>query len=456
MICRDVIVIGGGAAGALAALALLRDRSAGFRVMIVDPAERLGHGLAYGTASASHLLNARARSMSAIEDEPAHFTEWLAAATGQGGPLPNVYAERRLYGRYLEDSLRRYAPGTGDGRLMHLRGIVTEVAETDDGVRVELADGAAAVGQAAIIAVGHGLRAGPPEPALAPAAGDVLILGTGLGMVDAVLDLLDAGHAGSIVALSRRGLSPQPHGPRAVARLDAAGIPLGAHLSHLMRWLRAEARAGEAAGFAWADVIDALRPHVPAIWAGLPLAARRRFLRHARPWWDTHRHRMAPEVAARIAAARESGRLRVLAGRVVERSDAPDGIAVTWRARGTAELHSRRFAAVIDCTGPRAVPAAEERLMATLIRSGVARTDPLGVGIEVTCDLAPLRRSWRPPSGRLLAVGPVTAPLAWETYAVPEIRAQCAHAARILAETIDPGVVVPPATVREFRWSGTE
>ncbi|MBP7002383.1 FAD/NAD(P)-binding protein [Amaricoccus sp.] len=454
MTCRHVIVVGGGAAGALAALHLLRVRADGFWVTMVDPAGRLGRGVAYGTDSPSHLLNARARSMSAFEDQPGHFTDWLAAA-GLGHD-PDRYAERRLYGRYLEEALRPYAAGGGDGRLAHIRGVAREIVETGHGVRVELADGAAILGQAAILAVGHGLRPELPRPATAPAEGDVLILGTGLGMVDAALDLLDAGHPGPIVALSRRGLAPQPHGPRVAMRLEPADIPLGTHLTWLMRWLRAETRALALTGAAWGDVVDALRPHVPAIWASLPLDARRRFLRHARPWWDAHRHRMAPEVARRIAAARAEGRLRVLAGRVVERRDGPDGAAVTWRARGSGELHSRRFAAVIDCTGPRSGPVAADPLVASLVAAGAARPDPLGLGLEVTPDLAPLRPSRASPSGRLLAVGPLTAPLAWETYAIPEIRAQCARAARLLAEAIDPGIALPAGRVEVRRWSALD
>jgi len=39
----------------------------------------------------------------------------------------------------------------------------------------------------------------------------VLILGTGLTMVDYVLSLLLEGHKGPIIAISRRGLLPQAH-----------------------------------------------------------------------------------------------------------------------------------------------------------------------------------------------------------------------------------------------------
>ena len=47
---------------------------------------------------------------------------------------------------------------------------------------------------------------------LAPDA-PVVMLGTGLTMVDAAISLLDRGHRGPIHALSRRGLCPQRHLP---------------------------------------------------------------------------------------------------------------------------------------------------------------------------------------------------------------------------------------------------
>ena len=45
----------------------------------------------------------------------------------------------------------------------------------------------------------------------AASGGDVLLVGTGLTMIDAVLSLDAAGHQGRIVALSRRGQIPKAH-----------------------------------------------------------------------------------------------------------------------------------------------------------------------------------------------------------------------------------------------------
>jgi uncharacterized NAD(P)/FAD-binding protein YdhS len=55
-------------------------------------------------------------------------------------------------------------------------------------------------------------------------------------------------------------------------------------------------------GLDWRSVVDAMRPHTQTLWHQLPLAERRRFLRHARPYRDLHRHRIAPDAARQLDA----------------------------------------------------------------------------------------------------------------------------------------------------------
>ena len=106
------------------------------------------------------------------------------------------------------------------------------------------------------------------------------------------------GIAGGSSRLSRRGLIPRAH-----ADFDAGAGRAGRRAARqccarLWRWLR---HRGAEVG--WRAAIDALRPHSQPLWQGLPPEEQQRFLRHARPWWDVHRHRIAPEVAAALARA---------------------------------------------------------------------------------------------------------------------------------------------------------
>src|SRR5262249_5437771 len=146
--------------------------------------------------------------------------------------------------------------------------------------------------------------------------------GTGLTMVDLVLSLDSAGHRGRTVALSRRGLVPRSHADFEPAPVEREEIPEG-KVCPLWRWLRQRS-----AQVGWRAAIDSLRPHSHLVWQSLDDEQQRRFLRHARPWWDVHRHRIAPEVARTIHRLIAEDRLQVIAGRIVSARSSEDGLEV--------------------------------------------------------------------------------------------------------------------------------
>ncbi|MBA2490424.1 MAG: FAD/NAD(P)-binding protein [Gammaproteobacteria bacterium] len=81
----DVVIIGGGYAGVVAAIHLLR-RASPPRLAIIEPSVRLGRGVAYGTRLSCHLLNTRAKHMSLRNDDDQHYTRWAQArAQARGG-----------------------------------------------------------------------------------------------------------------------------------------------------------------------------------------------------------------------------------------------------------------------------------------------------------------------------------------------------------------------------------
>jgi uncharacterized NAD(P)/FAD-binding protein YdhS len=131
----------------------------------------------------------------------------------------------------------------------------------------------------------------------------VVLIGTGLTMVDTVQSLLDAGHRGPFRAISRRGLLPRVHAPTQPLPLGVEELPHTTSVARLTRWLRHRLEQAEARDIDWRAVIDGLRPHVQDLWRRLPVRERARFLRHLRPYWDVHRHRTAPEIAQFIERA---------------------------------------------------------------------------------------------------------------------------------------------------------
>lgn len=159
-------------------------------------------------------------------------------------------------------------------------------------------------------------------------------------MVDYVLSLRREGHRGPIVAMSRRGLLAKPHRHVDALQIDETDVPFGASINDLVRWLRDRIDRNATVGVDWRSVIDRLRPYTQRLWHELPRASKRRFLEHARAWWDVHRHRMAPEVEARITQALDSGQLTLMAAKVASIEPTNTGARVTYR-RGTTPILSR-------------------------------------------------------------------------------------------------------------------
>jgi uncharacterized NAD(P)/FAD-binding protein YdhS len=429
-----IAIVGGGFSGVLQAIQLLRQTQAS--VTLVERAGRLARGVAYSTRHGEHLLNVRASGMSAFPEAPDHFVRWLRERGGEA----TAFAERRLYGRYLEDLLAG-AKEAGTGRLKTVAGEVVDIVRGNGGELVRLADGSAIAADAVILSLGN-LEPEVPrgiDPAeLAgiyvsdPWAGDiaaglgegdtVLLIGTGLTAIDAALILDAADFRGRIVAISRRGLVPRPHAePAAPPALERSFEP---RCAPLIRSVREQAER-----IGWRAAVDQLRPLTQALWSSAPTMERRRFLRHLRPYWDVHRHRIAPEIAARIAGMERDGRLRFAAGRLL--SATPAG--VTWRPRASREPQQLPVVRIVNCTGPQSdIARAGDTLLDNLLRSGRIRADGCRIGIDVD----PANRAvdaGGSACASLFAIGPMTRGARWEIVAVPDIRVQVAGLAAQLA-----------------------
>ena len=413
-----VAIVGAGYSGTVAAVEIAR-AAPGAGIFLVEKSGRFAAGAAYGTHSPGHLLNVRARNMSALAGEPDHFADW-AAGRGYG---PDDYVPRRDFHLYLAELLDGVAGVTR---------VTGEAAAVED-CALLLASGER-IGCDALVLAGGNYPSRLPamfgplaiddpwssegRAAVARAAaggGALLLVGTGLTMVDMALSLDEAGFDGPVLAVSRRGLVPRPHVAPAPAPLDR--VP-PARLGELVREVRSRAP--------WRASVDGLRPYSVALWQGLGEAERKRFLRHLRPWWDVHRHRIAPQVAERIEAMRAMGRLEVAAGRIAR----VEGEDVTIARRGGGELR-RRFAAAINCTGPQgAIGRVEDPLIRQLLGGGRARADRLGLGLEVDGDSRVVGGG---PSPALYAIGPLSKGAFWEIVAVPDIRGQAAGVAAAIA-----------------------
>ncbi len=428
----DVMIVGGGFSGTMMAAQLSRR---GLRVTLVEGGGRAGQGTAYSTSDAVHLLNVPAAKMSAWPDQPEDFVG--------GGPEPGAFAPRRDYGLYLRDILDR---ALADGvELIEAKAIS---AVSDGSWSLTLDDGRSLNARALVLGQGNQ----PPEPMriggevdgallvnnpwgqearaaierVAADDGAVLVLGTGLTMIDLVLSLEAAGHGGRIVALSRRGQVPRSHAPHDAAPVEYDELPKG-NVMALFRWLR---RRSVAVG--WRGAVDSLRPHAQALWRGLGDDEQRRFLRHARPYWDVHRHRIAPQVAGQLEAMISEGRLEVVAGRMRSVQEEGGALAATYSRRNlpSDDPSLEQFGAIFNCTGPLgAMRRTRDMLLRQMIDDGLVAVDRLGMGLAVDGGSRAGERVW--------ALGPLTKGAFWEIVAVPDIRGQVAKVADQIAKELE-------------------
>ena len=431
-----VAIVGGGFSGTILAAQLARR---GVASVLIDGSGRVGKGVAYSTSEPAHLLNVRAEGMSAWSGEADHFARHFA---GRGGDKRD-FAQRRLFAQYLSQILD---DAVKSGKVRTIAAMATNASRQDGGWRVDFNDDDAVDADALVLAMGNQepetLRAfagaddrfiGNPWGAqaqqairhLAESGGDALLIGTGLTMVDLVLSLDAAGHRGHIVALSRRGQVPRSHADFEPAPVESDEVPHGS-LREMWRWLR---RRSAAVG--WRAAVDSLRPYSHPLWQSLDVEQQRRFLRHARPWWDVHRHRIAPEVAQTIHRLVGEGRLEIMAARIISAQERGGELDVEIRKRGAKASQTMRFGYAFNCTGPlHAIAHSRDPLLRSLFDAGQVRPDPLGIGLEVD------EQSQAIGGERLWAIGPLTKGRYWEIIAVPDIREQAAAVAEDIAREL--------------------
>jgi uncharacterized NAD(P)/FAD-binding protein YdhS len=436
-----VAIVGGGFSGTLLAINLLRHD--GPRVTMIERSHgQIARGVAYSAAHPHHLLNVRAANMSALPDDPSHFVRWLEV---RGGGDAGSFVPRSLYGEYLRGLLDE-ARAIGGDRLRIIADEARDIGDMSGGVAVRLRDGPHIRADYAVLAVGNLPPHTPPgiDPDALPAdayradpwAGDlangladgdtVLLLGTGLTAIDAALLLDAAGFAGRIMALSRRGLRPRPHASGAAAQ--GLREKPATTLSHLVQSVRREAEV-----HGWRAAIDALRPITQMLWGGADDETRARFLRHLRPYWDVHRHRLAPQVAETVDAMVTSGRLRFIAGKIAASSAHRGGARVVFRPRYREDTQHLDVRRIINCTGPQGdLTRSDDVLLRTLLASGTIWPDALRLGLDVDASSRVITAKG-PPHDRLFAVGPMTRGGLWEVVAVPDLRVQTWTLARRLS-----------------------
>ena len=476
-----IAIVGGGFSGAMVLANLIRKANHPISIEWFDAGNTLGTGIAYSTKDSVHLLNVRAERMGAFPDKHDDFYKWLQTPEGKEKTAkiwPNSgeihgesYVSRAIYGEYLRHIVQQSVQEAKNKeiKLRITHGTVIDAALYNGAagqllLTIERANLQQEVlVDALVLATGNlpprslGFQTGivrnnayyvediwntgnqkifPSKVGELSPDSEVVIIGTGLTMVDAVLTLRAAGYQGTITAISRHGILPQPHKHgHAYTAWEWVKAPTFAPKTALglLQGIRAEVERAERSGHDWRSVIDSLRPATQTLWKQLSVKEKRRFLQKLGTFWNVHRHRMSGDIYAELKSMQQSGALKIVAGKIYYVGSDKEGLTVSYRKRGTNRLETLRPSLVLNCTGPEYdIASSDHALLKNLRDRELITVGPLRMGIELT-DYGTAKGK---ASASLFPIGSILTGELLESTAVPELREQAATLAKNLLEQV--------------------
>lgn len=427
------VIVGCGLSGSLALIELLRKHSAPISIAVLEEnPHRLFKGKAYSADVPVQVLNVPADHMSAYWDQPMHLVKWMEARGLVYGA--SDFIPRQIFGSYLAEVVHEALGAHPQHRVQFFmerleviqpdgnNGYALRSAKHDfTAQHVWMATGN--FSPADIVSnpevVQHPNYLGDPWRGAGlrfiPNGASILLVGTGLTMVDQVLSLQAQGHRGAIYALSRRGFYPQPHQLSPAYSWFAAYAEVPTSPLSLLLLVRSEVRRAAELGIPWTSVVNDLRAYTPMLWQNWDLSQRQQFLRHVRPYWEVHRHRLPAASIAALNALEGRGQLMRFGARLADVSATEQGFCVRFVPRGAKEAQTLDVNWILNCTGPQSLG---KKLNESWIQSGMAhellKADALNLGIELSTKA----------NDRLHLIGPPRKGSSWESTALREIRQQ--------------------------------
>lgn len=459
---KTIAIVGGGLSGCLVATQLLRTATLPLVIYLIEQRDQIGQGVAYSTTVPNHVLNVPVAGMSAFPKCPTHFWQWLQSRCDSTlGYNQYSFVPRKLYGEYIQDVFREAEVNShpfvrcqrihDEAISLHLRNsqatLICRSGQNITAQKIVLAlgnfppsdpfveQGADFYNHSAYI----GYAWNPQTLRPIRTTDHVVLIGSGLTMIDIVVALKAQGHQGRISVVSRHGLLPQVHiypAPN-VHPPFLREIQPPQTMTELVKQVRQQVSLAGQKNRDWRPVIDSMRPFIPQIWQSLSPTERRRFLRHLRPYWDTHRHRVAPQVATLINSLLNTGQLAIYTGRIHGYMVTPQNqITVTLRQQRNTRLDLRNINWVINCTGPESdYRKFEQLLIVNLLKQGLACPDEMRLGLATTSNGSILNIN-REASWTLYTLGAPQKGILWETTAVPEIRYQAELLSQLLIQQL--------------------
>lgn len=452
---QSIGIIGAGFCGIMTLVHLVRNATAPLSITVFNKKHPRAKGIAYHTYSDLHLLNVEAKNMSAFTETPDHFVRWCERnqIQNQKGELSTSYLPRNIYGKYLESILNdtlKEKPTHID--INFVDDEVTDVDSSDETFSVHTSSGNSYSAHKIVLATGNEIPGDPSvkntsflkspnyfnnpwsEDAVSflPKNKTILIIGTGLTMVDTVLGLKEKNFDGKIIALSPRGFKILPHRKHHPQRLILDELEPPYDLNTVFRLFYKHVRMARTHGQSGETVVDAVRSKTQEIWQHLSLSDKKKFMTHLRHMWGLARHRLPGHIHNQVEGLINESKLEVIAGKISDIIEDDFGIHITINRRADQQNFTLNVARVINCTGPQTdIRKQKGKLYLNLIAKKLITPDEMNLGIHATADGRVIEATGTA-GNRIFTLGSLLKGRLWESTAVPELRTQAKKVADLL------------------------
>jgi len=452
-----ITIIGGGFCGFSVLMNLTKQAKEDLVINLIVKDNNFPLGLAYGTPNRKHVLNVPASKMSAVQEDSDNFINWIKSKPEYSDyvddELPDLFMPKYVYGHYLRelfDSLTGNIPDNISFNLIHDE--ATDINPLNNGAEVLLKSGDKIFSDKIVLAVGNFLPDNPRIKDDSFYSSDkyfrnpwqkvccenlkdnesVLIIGTGLTMIDNVISLTDNGFKGKIHAISTHGYFPLSHKKRKPYTEILNEIHPPYNLLQLYKIFRKHIKFVLSQGITGEAVVDAIRPKTQEIWLSLSVEDKIKFMSHLRHLWGVARHRLPKEIFRQMKSLISEGQLEIIAGRIREMREINNGVYVLFKERKSQKLTEMIVSRVINCTGPVTDPyRMDSLLIRNLLGKGIITPDEMKLGINALPDGTVINGD-NSISSYLFTIGSLLKGILWESTAVPELRVQAKALSEIL------------------------
>lgn len=400
----NIAVIGGGLSGTLLAYYLLKEDAFPLTVYLFEKDyQQLGRGIAYRSSNEGQLLNVPAAKMNVYGEPDGSFHRWLCAKVSDVKPAAMDFVERSWFGSYLKEIFEQRLAHTKNITLRVITGEVIDIVKDEDSLRLFTEGNHEYRVSYAVLANGILPPADPFKVSTdiklsalyqsnpwslryvqqLKEKDHVVLIGTGLTMLDHAVSLLRSNKNLRITALSRRGFLPLPHAGYEQYSFPEYDIAPHEDINTLHRSIRIYYEKHRLNGLEWRCLIDKIRLQVPELWQALNSESKKRFIRHLKPYWEIHRHRAPQQVLKLITEAIQDGRFSLVRGRIkqVQLVDATTLQLVVGNAQQAIALHANYL---LNSSGlQNNIRLTADHLLRSMMKRGYMQPDTNGLGIEV-------------------------------------------------------------------------